>query len=125
MRSMKGMLLLSAALAVTAGPLAMADALVNVKTETVRYDDLRLTSAVGVAVLYGRLRAATEHACASLDSAQLAAKARHRACLDESLAKAVKDVNHQGLTDYYEYKRGLPAAPAVAVPSVTVVAKAH
>ena len=125
MRSMKGMLLLSAALAVTAGPLAMADALVNVKTETVRYDDLRLTSPVGVAVLYGRLRAATEHACASLDSVQLSAKARHRACLDESLAKAVKDVNHQGLTEYYEYKRGVAAAPTVAVPSVTVVAKAH
>jgi UrcA family protein len=125
MRSINRMLLVSA-LAVTASSVAMADALVNVKSETVRYEDLRLTSPVGVAVLYGRIRAAAEHACASLDSLDLSAKARYRACLDGALAKAVADVDHPGLTQYYDYKRGLPAAaPPVTVPSVTVVAKAH
>jgi UrcA family protein len=123
MRSKKGMVLASV-LAVAASSLAMADTLVNVKSETVRYDDIRLSSPVGVAVLYGRLRGAAERACASLDSADLAAKARHRACYDSALATAVANVNHPGLSQYYESKRSATAPTVVTVPSVTVVAKA-
>jgi len=123
MRSMKTMLLASV-LAVAASSLAMADTLVNVKSETVRYEDLRLSSPVGVAVLYGRLRVAAERACAPLDSLQLSAKARYRACYDDAMAKAVTNVDHPGLTQYYESKRGV-TAPSVTVPSVTIVAKAR
>ena len=125
MRSQK-LLLLASALAMTASPLALADALVNVKTETVRYDDLRLTSRVGVAVLYGRLRSAAERACAPLESQQLAAKGRYRACYDDAMARAVAGVNHPGLTEYYEMKKGTSVpTPPVAAPEVTVVAKAR
>jgi UrcA family protein len=122
MRSFKGLLLLSA-LAVAASPVAMADALVNVKTETVRYDDLRLTSPVGVAVLYARLRNAAERACAPLDNLQLSGKARYRACFDDSLTKAVNTVGHPGLIAYHESKRGVTAPTPAVVPSITVVAK--
>jgi UrcA family protein len=113
---------LVSALALTASSIAMADALVTVNSETVRYDDLRLTSQVGVAVLYGRLRGAAERACAPFESQQLSAKARYRACYDEALSKAVTAVDHPGLTQYHESKRGL--TPPAPVPSVTVVAKA-
>ncbi len=117
-------MLLVSALAVAASSLATADALVNVKSETVRYDDLRLTSQVGVAVLYGRLRGAAERACAPLESEQLPAKARYRACFDGALAKAVASVNHPGLTEYYEAKRAV-TVPSAPIPSITVVAKAR
>jgi UrcA family protein len=115
-------------LALTASSLAAADALVNVKTETVNYEDLRLTSPVGVAVLYGRLRIAAERACAPLDNLQLAGKARYRSCFDDAMAKAVTSVNHPGLTQYYESKRGAAAAATAAsapLPSVSIVAKAR
>lgn len=121
MRSLK-LTLLATVLAVTASSLAMADALVAVKSETVNYEDLRLSSRVGVAVLYGRIRTAAERACAPLDAMPLSAKTKYRACLDEAVAKAVVSVNHAGLTEYAAYKRN-GAVPAETVPSVSVVAK--
>ncbi|MEJ0038184.1 MAG: UrcA family protein [Gammaproteobacteria bacterium] len=100
------MLLLSI-LAVCGNSLAMADTLVNVKTETVRYDDIRLISAVGAAVLYGRLRAAAERACGGpVDTVPLAQRQRFKGCVDEAVAKAVADVNNPMLTWYRESKSG-------------------
>ena len=125
MRSFKTSTFLAAVLAVVVSSLATADnAIVNVKTETVNYSDLRLTSKVGVAVLYGRLRGAAERACAPLAGEQLSAKSKYRSCYDDALAKAVVAVNHPGLSEYYEEKRGV-AGTIVTVPSVTVVAKAR
>jgi len=115
-------LLIAAALAL-ASSFAQADALVNVKTETVRYDDIRMTSPVGIAVLYGRLRGAADRACAAGESSQdLAQKARFKACYDDALARAVASVNNVQLTAYYASKRGT-YIPSSAVQSVTVVAK--
>ncbi len=106
MRSKIHMLLLSI-LAVCGNSLAMADTLVNVKTETVRYDDIRLISAFGAAVLYGRLRAAAERACGGpVDTVPLAQRQRFKGCVDEAVAKAVADVNNPMLTWYRESKSG-------------------
>ena len=120
MRS-KTCLLIASALAV-ASSFAQADALVNVKTETVRYDDIRMTSPVGIAVLYGRLRSAAERACSAGDGKDLAQKARFKSCYDDALARAVVSVNNPQLTAFYESKRGT-YVPNPAVQSVTVVAK--
>ena len=60
MRSKLGMFLLTT-LVVAASSIAAADpsdSQVNVKSEVVRFDDLRIISTVGAAVLYGRLRGA-------------------------------------------------------------------
>jgi UrcA family protein len=111
-------------LAAVASSVAMADPLVTVKSEVVHYGDLRLISAVGAAVLYGRLRGAAERACGPLDGRQPSQVARYRVCVDEALAKAVADVNAPVLTTYYESKRNAPPAPSVATPSPTAVAKA-
>ena len=62
MKSKIHMLLLSI-LAMGSSIALAADPVVTVKTETVRYDDIRLISAVGAAVLYGRLQNAAERAC--------------------------------------------------------------
>ncbi len=127
MRSKIHMLLLST-LVVAASPLAMADTApataVNVKTEVVRYDDIRLISAVGAAVLYGRIHAAAERSCGGpVDTLQLAMKNRHKACVDDAMAKAVADVNNSMLTWYYDTKRG--ASTQSSDSSNSAVAKAR
>ncbi len=110
MRSKIHMLLLSL-LAICGCPVAMADAPVNtqvtVKSETVRYDDVRLISAVGAAVLYNRVRAAAERACGGpLETVPLQQRQSYKHCVDDAVAKAVADVNSPMLTWYLESKRG-------------------
>jgi UrcA family protein len=109
--------------ALVASSLASADTVVNVKSETVRYDDLRLISAVGAAVLYGRLRGAAERACGALDGKTPQLASRYRACVDDAVSKAVADVNEPVLTKYFESKRSAPT-PTVGKPSPTAVAQA-
>jgi len=110
--------------AVVASSVAMADPLVTVKSEVVHYGDLRLISAVGAAVLYGRLRGAAERACGALDGRQPSQAARYRVCVDDAVAKAVAEVNEPVLTTYYESKHNAPQTPTVATPSPTAVAQA-
>jgi UrcA family protein len=107
MRSKIHMLLLSL-LATGGTSLAMAtDPIVTVKTETVRYGDIRLISAVGAAVLYGRLQNAAERACGGpLETVPLVQRARFKSCVDDAVAKAVSDVNNPMLTWYQDSKRG-------------------
>jgi len=101
------MLLLSVlAVAATSSAMAGEGAFVNVKTEVVRFDDLRLISTVGAAVLYGRIENAADRACGGpSDGLQLAQQQRYRKCMDETVAKAVSDVNHPILNQFYESKR--------------------
>ena len=125
MRSKIHMLLLSL-LAVCGSSLALADAAtaVNVKTETVRYDDIRLISAVGAAVLYGRLHTAAERACGGpLDTVPLQQRTRYKGCVDDAVTKAVADVNSPMLTWYLESKRGNTSENASSGPAP--VAKAR
>jgi UrcA family protein len=107
MRSKIHMLLLSL-LATGGTSLAMAtDPIVTVKTETVRYGDIRLISAVGAAVLYGRLQNAAERACGGpLETVPLVQRTRFKSCVDDAVAKAVSDVNNPMLTWYQDSKRG-------------------
>jgi UrcA family protein len=123
MRSKIHMLLLSL-FAVCGASLAMADTAVTVKTETVRYDDIRLISAVGAAVLYGRLHNAAERACGGpLDTVPLQQRSRYKSCVDDAVAKAVGDVNSPMLTWYLESKRGNTSENASSGPAP--VAKAR
>ncbi len=81
------------------------------KTETVRYGDIRLISAVGAAVLYGRLQSAAERACGGpLETVPLAQRQRFKVCVDDAVAKAVSDVNNPMLTWYQDSKRGKATA---------------
>jgi UrcA family protein len=121
--SSKIRILFFSAVALLAGSFAMADTVVNVKSETVRYDDLRLISAVGAAVLYGRLHHAAERACAPLDGKTPQLASRYRTCVDEAISKAVAEVNEPVLTKYYESKRSSPT-PTIGKPSPTAVAQA-
>jgi UrcA family protein len=111
MRSKVGVLLMSS-LAILASTHAIADTTVTVQSEVVRYDDLRLISAVGAAVLYGRLRAAAERTCgAPQNKKPIDQEVRFRACVDDAIAKAVVQVNEPLLTWYHDSKRGRTNAP--------------
>ena len=106
MKSKIHMLLLSS-VAVLGSSLAMAGDEVVVKTETVKYGDIRLISAVGAAVLYGRLASAAERACGGpLETVPLVQRQRFKQCVDDAVAKAVADVNNPMLSWYRESKRG-------------------
>ena len=125
MRFKSRMILLSI-VAITASPLAMADSLVNVKTEVVRYDDIRLISTVGAAVLYGRIRSSADRVCGGpVDAQQIAAQKRYRTCVDEAVSKAVSEVNSPLLSQYYDSKRNSPAPDSISKPNATAVAKAR
>lgn len=119
MRSKIGVLLLSS-LAAIASTHAIADTSVSVQSEVVRYDDIRLISAVGAAVLYGRLRGAAERACGSAQNKKpIDQEVRFRTCVDDAVAKAVAQVNEPLLTWYHDSKRG-----RTTTPPDTTVAKA-
>ncbi len=120
MRTKTYMLVLSL-IAASASSLASADALVNVKSEVVRYDDIRLISTVGAAVLFGRIHNAAERACGGplVGPPQLARQLAYRTCLNDTLARAVDEVNHPILTQYYETKRNAMLQPRAAEKSVT------
>lgn len=106
MKSKIHMLLLSC-VAVLGSSLAMAGDEVVVKTETVKYGDIRLISAVGAAVLYGRLASAAERACGGpLETVPLVQRQRFKQCVDDAVAKAVADVNNPMLSWYRDSKRG-------------------
>ncbi|MEP7243319.1 MAG: UrcA family protein [Gammaproteobacteria bacterium] len=102
MRTKTSLLLLSF-LAATASSVAAADTVVNVKSEVVRFDDIRLISPVGAAVLYGRLHNAAVRACGGPISGptQLAREQRFNACTTDAVRKAVDSVNHPVLSQYY------------------------
>jgi UrcA family protein len=121
MRSKIGVLLMSS-LAALASTHANADTSVTVQSEVVKYDDIRLISAVGAAVLYGRLRSAAERTCGSAQNKKpIDQEVRFRACVDGAVAKAVVDVNEPLLTWYHDSKRGRTTAPAPD----TTIAKAR
>ena len=106
MKSKIHMLLLSC-VAVLGSSYAMAGDEVVVKTETVKYGDIRLISAVGAAVLYGRLASAAERACGGpLETVPLVQRQRFKQCVDDAVAKAVADVNNPMLSWYRDSKRG-------------------
>jgi UrcA family protein len=109
--------------AVGASSLGMAQTQVTVKGEVVNYEDVRLISAVGAAVLYGRLRAAAQKACGvPPDNRQLAMDSKYRACVDDAVSKAVAQVNEPMLTQYFESKRAVSAKTTTNAPPVSASA---
>src|SRR5262245_26824381 len=120
MSSKKYMLLAAALVGAIASPLVMADSVVGVKSETVRYDDLRLSSPVAIAVLHGRLRHAAERACGQPDTRQLATATRYRKCVDDAMATAIAEINEPRLAEYHKSKQN--KGDSTNVPEVKVVA---
>ncbi|MGA9027822.1 MAG: UrcA family protein [Steroidobacteraceae bacterium] len=80
-----------------AGALPAAAAEPDAKQTAIRYDDLDIQQAAGAQVLYHRIQAAAQQVCA-LRMGDLALKAQERACIEQAIDAAVKNVNSVTLT---------------------------
>jgi UrcA family protein len=104
-----------ALLAILLGPLSgcadvhAAPAGYEVATRIVKYGDLDLARSAGAATLYSRIQNAANAVCEpamSLGARGSTLLSRH--CVDESIARAVADVNAPALTSYYVSKTKRP-----------------
>lgn len=102
--------------AVSLAPVALATAMLlaygvvstghaneQVRSETVKFQDLNLTSASGVQALYDRIHAAARRVCSDNDPLQRFAAS---ACARKAEARAVAEVNLPQLTAFYQQKTG-------------------
>jgi UrcA family protein len=95
-----------AALALCFSAVSAADA--SSASVTVKYADLNIASSSGALVLYQRIRAAAEAACAYFWFKTDADEAR---CVRNTIAKAVTKVNQPALSAIYDakYKTSAPS----------------
>jgi UrcA family protein len=80
----------------------------------VKFADLDLTQPEGAAALYGRMHAAAEHVCASLQRSERTSIRRYNACITEAISAAVTKLNRPVLTTYYRTTLGRNAPTQVA-----------
>jgi len=104
-----------ALLAILLGPLSAcadvyaAPAGYDVATRTIKYGDLDLARSAGAATLYSRIQNAARAVCEPATSSRAWESIRltHR-CVEQSIARAVADVNSPALTSYYVSKTKRP-----------------
>jgi UrcA family protein len=97
-------LLAHAAVALLAGALAVSTASAGepIRSETVKFQDLNVSSAAGAEALYNRIHAAAKRVCAQPDAWQPSVIA----CVRKSEANAISKVNQPLLTAFYRSKTG-------------------
>jgi UrcA family protein len=69
--------------------------------KVVSFKDLNLTSAEGVALLYGRIRSAAVEVCGVGDQRELARVVAATDCIDKAVSRAIVAVNSPSLTNLY------------------------
>ena len=98
------------ALAITASTAALAFPALTQASEppslTVKFGDLNLANDAGAEHLYRRINHAALEVCEPLDGHQLEQGIRFRACVKESIARAVSSVNQAKLSAIFEAKNG-------------------
>jgi UrcA family protein len=95
------------ALCVAGTLLPTANAATNANGErevVVKYGDLNLANPEGVSALYKRLHSAAVRVCET-DSPYLQKKAEERACIADSMERAIARVNSPALTAFAAKKR--------------------
>jgi UrcA family protein len=75
----------------------------QVRTETVRFQDLDVNTPAGVAVLYRRIQMAAKHVCSQPAEWPETVRAA-AACAGDAEAKAIEKLNLPLLTDHYRMK---------------------
>ena len=73
----------------------------DVRTRVVQFADLDLTRSAGVMVLYARIKSAARQVCEPINDRDVGASQAARKCVEESIARAVADVNAPALTGYH------------------------
>jgi UrcA family protein len=83
------------------GSYAFADD--QLRTETVKFQDLNVDTTAGVETLYGRIHSAVKRVCSETDRME---QARASTCARKAEARAVESLNLPLLTTYYRVKTG-------------------
>ena len=83
----------------------------QVRSETVKFQDLNVNSSQGVQALYGRIHSAAERVCSESDPILRVASA---ACARKAEANAIEKLSLPQLTAYYKIKNGDHAPSRVA-----------
>jgi UrcA family protein len=100
-----GFFIVAATVPAVAAPLGVAE------STSVRYGDLDLDSAAGVAQLYARLQVAAEQVCDSrFHPGTHVVAASWRTCVAEALTQAVAAVDRPAVTAYHAANTGHTAA---------------
>jgi len=86
----------------------------QVRTQTVKFQDLNITTPAGVAALYQRIHSAAGRVCSEDGVRGLDVAARVKTCAEEAEFRAVADLNLPGLTAYYQLKTGHPVGVLAA-----------
>jgi len=83
----------------------------EVRSETVKFQDLNVDTPAGVETLYNRIHSAARRVCAESDP--VAARGVG-VCIRKAESKAITDLNLPGLTAYYRLKSGEHGAALTA-----------
>ena len=86
----------------------------DIPNETVKFQDLNVSSPAGVAELYQRIHAAARRVCRVGEGRDLEMAQRAKTCANEAEARAVTQVGSAGLTAYYQMKTGRQAVTLTA-----------
>jgi UrcA family protein len=102
---------MNAAVALTVGlvviPAYASDARWSAPSEVVKFQDLNLGTSEGIAALYRRIDAASQHVCEAADGDKdLHRRSIRQTCVKDAKARAVAQVNVPALTAYAEKKLG-------------------
>jgi UrcA family protein len=90
-----------------------AEPSVEVSQRVVSFADLNLTHGADAATLYRRIKAAAQEVCDTANSRTLDMVVRARHCTQQSIARAVTDVDAPELTRYDATRRAQPIAVAM------------
>jgi len=85
----------------------------QVRSETVKFSDLNVSTSQGVQALYGRIHAAAWRVCATT-SADPLNQIGARSCVKKAEAKAIDGLNLPQLTAFYRAKTGDHSQPLSA-----------
>jgi len=78
-----------------------------VPSKVVSFGDLNLHSEQGAATLYQRVQVAARGVCPSDASGrQLEQRAARQSCIDDAVARAVRQINNDSLNAYYSARTG-------------------
>jgi len=80
----------------------------DVRTESVKFEDLNLQSDAGVAALYQRIHAAARRVCDQPGEAGLSASYAIQSCEEKAESRAIMKVNLPALSAFYQKKTGRP-----------------
>jgi UrcA family protein len=87
-----------------ASPLSASDIDLGLGSVAVQFERQELASPAGIARVYQRLRQAAHEVCSPYESIVVARQRAFDRCVSLSLARAVADAHHPGLTAYTEQR---------------------